>query len=78
MAALSITTVVLSLLGDCPPYSFYVLEVVVNAVMILEVAVRVVAFGRVRLFHTKPSSIDPSKIFYAFKTRYGPQPTNRS
>ncbi|KAL7417545.1 hypothetical protein BDY24DRAFT_368046 [Mrakia frigida] len=46
MAALSITTVIFSLMGDCPPLAFYVLEVIVNGVMILEVAIRVVAFGR--------------------------------
>jgi hypothetical protein len=47
MAALSITTVIFSLMGDCPPLAFYVLEVIVNGVMILEVAIRVVAFGKV-------------------------------
>ncbi|CDZ96752.1 wsc domain-containing protein [Phaffia rhodozyma] len=46
MAALSITTVVLSLQSECPPISFYILEVVVNLVMILEVGIRLVAFGR--------------------------------
>lgn len=49
MAALSLATVVLSLLGNhCPPTSFYVLEVIINAAMIIEVAIRVVAFGNVR------------------------------
>lgn len=47
MAALSVTTVIFSLMGDCPPFAFYVLEVIVNGVMILEVAIRVVAFGKV-------------------------------
>lgn len=48
MAVLSLTTVVLSLLGDCPPTSFYVLEVIVNTAMIVEVAIRIVAYGNVR------------------------------
>jgi len=52
MAALSITTVVLSLLtksGECASFAFYVLEFVVNGAMICEVAIRLVAFGRVSL-----------------------------
>ena len=48
MAALSITTVVLSLVNDCPTLAFYVLEFIINAAMILEVGIRFVAFGRVR------------------------------
>jgi hypothetical protein len=47
MAALSITTVVLSLAEGCPPVAFYVLEIIINGSMILEVTVRLVAFGRV-------------------------------
>ena len=47
MAALSITTVILSLKEGCPGLAFYVLEVIVNVTMILEVAVRFVAFGKV-------------------------------
>ncbi|KAH7106953.1 hypothetical protein BKA62DRAFT_650537 [Auriculariales sp. MPI-PUGE-AT-0066] len=49
MAALSITTVVFSLLvksGECPKLAFYVLEFIVNSAMILEVGVRLIAFGR--------------------------------
>ena len=48
MAALSITTVVLSMVNDCPTLAFYILEFIVNAAMILEVVIRFVAFGRVR------------------------------
>jgi len=47
MAALSIATVILSLKDGCPGLAFYILEVIVNVTMILEVAVRFVAFGRV-------------------------------
>jgi hypothetical protein len=47
MAALSVTTVVLSLAEGCPPTAFYVLEIIINGSMILEVTVRLVAFGRV-------------------------------
>ncbi|KZO92734.1 hypothetical protein CALVIDRAFT_540618 [Calocera viscosa TUFC12733] len=46
MAALSLTTVVLSLLEGCPGVAFYVLEILINAGMIIEVAIRLVAFGR--------------------------------
>lgn len=47
MAALSITTVVLSLVNDCPTLPFYILEFIINAAMIIEVGIRFVAFGRV-------------------------------
>jgi hypothetical protein len=49
MAALSVTTVVLSLSDGCPGLSFYILEIIINTSMILEVGVRLVAFGRVRI-----------------------------
>ena len=48
MAALSVTTVVLSLTDGCPGLAFYVLEVIINTAMILEVGVRFVALGKVR------------------------------
>lgn len=51
MAALSVTTVVLSLIaqgGQCPHLAFYILEIIVNTTMIGEVCIRLVAFGRVR------------------------------
>jgi hypothetical protein len=47
MAALSVTTVALSLSDGCPGLPFYVLEIIINTSMILEVGVRFVAFGRV-------------------------------
>ena len=47
MAGLSITTVVLSLVNDCPTVPFYILEFIINGAMILEVGIRFVAFGRV-------------------------------
>jgi hypothetical protein len=47
MAALSITTVALSLSDGCPGLPFYILEVIINTSMILEVAIRFVAFGGV-------------------------------
>ncbi|KAF8640602.1 hypothetical protein AX17_000263 [Amanita inopinata Kibby_2008] len=46
MAALSVTTVALSLTDECPGLPFYILEVIVNTAMILEVGIRFVAFGR--------------------------------
>ena len=48
MAALSITTVVLSLKDGCPGLAFYILEIIINTSMILEVTIRFIAFGRVR------------------------------
>ncbi|KAM0788873.1 hypothetical protein ACM66B_002957 [Microbotryomycetes sp. NB124-2] len=45
MAALSLTTVVLSVLSDCPTFTFYILELIVNTAMIAEVSIRLVAFG---------------------------------
>lgn len=48
MAALSVTTVVLSMVNDCPTLAFYILEIIINGAMILEVGIRFVAFGRVR------------------------------
>jgi hypothetical protein len=48
MAALSVTTIVLSIVENgCPGVAFYVLEVIINVSMILEVGIRFVAFGRV-------------------------------
>ncbi|KAH6916951.1 hypothetical protein BKA70DRAFT_1177637 [Coprinopsis sp. MPI-PUGE-AT-0042] len=45
MAALSVTTVILSLQDGCPGVAFYALEVVINTTMILEVGIRFVALG---------------------------------
>ncbi len=47
MASLSVTTVVLSLVNGCPTLPFYILELVINGAMILEVSIRFVAFGKV-------------------------------
>lgn len=47
MAALSITTVVLSIREGCPGLAFYILEVIINSAMIAEVVIRFLAFGRV-------------------------------
>jgi len=46
MAALSVTTVVLSLKDGCPVLAFYILEVIINTSMILEVGIRFVALGK--------------------------------
>lgn len=47
MAALSVTTVVLSLTDGCPGLPFYILEIIINTAMILEVGIRFLALGRV-------------------------------
>lgn len=52
MAALSVTTVVLSLTDGCPGLAFYILEIIINTTMILEVGIRFVALGRVRIYLT--------------------------
>jgi len=46
MAALSVTTVGLSLADGCPMLAFYILEFIINTAMIVEVGIRYVAFGR--------------------------------
>jgi len=46
MAALSVTTVALSLSEGCPGLAFYILEIIINTTMIAEVSIRLVAFGR--------------------------------
>jgi hypothetical protein len=47
MTALSISTVVLSMREGCPGLAFYILEVVINSAMIVEVTIRFLALGRV-------------------------------
>ena len=47
MTALSVTTIALSITDGCPGLAFYVLEIVINTSMIVEVGIRFVAFGRV-------------------------------
>jgi len=46
MTALSVTTIALSIKDGCPGVAFYVLEIIINTSMIVEVAIRFVAFGR--------------------------------
>lgn len=41
----------LSLLSDCPTLPFYILEIIVNTTMILEVSIRFTAFGKVSLLY---------------------------
>ncbi|KZT02468.1 uncharacterized protein LAESUDRAFT_730217 [Laetiporus sulphureus 93-53] len=55
MAALSVTTVVLSLIYACPTLAFYILELIINGAMIIEVAIRFVAFGN--QFWTSPFNV---------------------
>ena len=47
LAALSTTTVVLSITEGCPGLAFYILEIIVNSAMIAEVSIRYIAFGKV-------------------------------
>ena len=51
----SFTTVVLSILSDCPTLTFYVLEIIVNTAMITEVSIRLIAFGSVRPLQPRTS-----------------------
>lgn len=56
MAALSVTTIVLSVTDGCPGLAFYILEIIINTSMIVEVAIRFVAFGRVSLTFLRVAS----------------------
>lgn len=47
MTALSVTTIALSITDGCPGLAFYILEIIVNTSMIVEVTIRFIAFGRV-------------------------------
>jgi len=49
MAALSVTTVVLSMVQGCPGLAFYILEVIINTTMIAEVSIRLLAYGSVSI-----------------------------
>lgn len=61
MAALSVTTVVLSLRDGCPGLAFYILEVIINTSMILEVGIRFIAFGKVcAISNLSSHSAEPS------------------
>lgn len=46
MAALSAATVILSVRDGCPGLAFFILEVIINTSMIIEVAIRFIAFGK--------------------------------
>jgi hypothetical protein len=46
MTALSVTTIALSIADGCPGLAFYILEIIINTSMIVEVAIRFIAFGR--------------------------------
>ncbi|KAF9508248.1 hypothetical protein BS47DRAFT_1377738 [Hydnum rufescens UP504] len=46
LTALSLTTVVLSLVKGCPGLPFYILEIIINSAMIIEVAIRMVALSK--------------------------------
>ncbi len=75
MAGLSITTVVLSLVNDCPTLPFYILEFIINGAMILEVGIRFVAFGRVSAtvssIKCASSNLFPSAILEVHVERHG-------
>jgi len=52
-----LATVVLSATSECPTLAFYILEIVVNSAMILEVGIRLLAFGAVRLLSLLPFAL---------------------
>ena len=57
MALASLLTVVISLRSECPGTLFYALELIINLLLIAEVGIRLVAFGKVRfLLSLLPSS----------------------
>ncbi|CAK9784485.1 unnamed protein product [Cutaneotrichosporon oleaginosum] len=59
MMTLSMATVVLSLIAtshhECPPPVWHVLEVIVNALMVLEVSTRWIAYGKVGINFAHPT-----------------------
>lgn len=63
MAALSITTVVLSLVDGCPGLPFFVLEIIVNSAMIAEVAIRMIALSKVILHPTRSLLAPHSNVY---------------
>ena len=63
MAALSVTTVILSLTDGCPGLAFYILEVIINTSMILEVTVRFIALGKVRKLFFSRGKIDVTLLY---------------
>ena len=63
MTALSITTVVLSLVHGCPGTAFFVLEFIINAAMIIEVVTRVLALSKV----CSPSAPVGANLFSFFR-----------
>ncbi|EJD03627.1 uncharacterized protein FOMMEDRAFT_82807 [Fomitiporia mediterranea MF3/22] len=67
MAALSITTVILSLQDGCPGLAFYILELIINTTMIAEVSIRFVAFGR-RFWKSPFNVIDLVLTFFCVIT----------
>jgi hypothetical protein len=47
LAGLSTATIIISLSDGCPGLGFYILEIIINTAMIVEVSIRFIAFGRV-------------------------------
>ncbi|KAF8329123.1 uncharacterized protein EI90DRAFT_3063242 [Cantharellus anzutake] len=67
MTALSITTVVLSLVRGCPGTAFFVLEFIINTAMIIEVITRVLALSK--LFWTSVFNwLDIAMTLFCFVT----------
>ncbi|GAA5908614.1 hypothetical protein JCM6882_003693 [Rhodosporidiobolus microsporus] len=57
MALLSLVTVFLSATSDCPTFTFYLLEIIINTTMIAEVVIRLVAFGK-QFWHSYWNALD--------------------
>ncbi|GAA5886575.1 hypothetical protein JCM5296_005334 [Sporobolomyces johnsonii] len=67
MAALSLTTVFLSATSECPTFTFYVLEIIINTTMITEVSIRLVAFGK-QFWHSYYNTLDLVITFFCVIT----------
>ncbi|GAA5954898.1 hypothetical protein JCM21900_004980 [Sporobolomyces salmonicolor] len=67
MAMLSLTTVFLSATSDCPTFTFYVLEIIINTTMIAEVSIRLVAFGK-QFWHSYYNTLDLVITFFCVIT----------
>ncbi|CAO1632548.1 unnamed protein product [Sympodiomycopsis kandeliae] len=62
MALASLLTVIMSIANECPGTIFYVVEMLVNVVLVVEVAIRFVAFGR-QFWHSTFNILDLFLVF---------------
>ncbi|KAJ3383626.1 hypothetical protein HDU92_004048 [Lobulomyces angularis] len=69
MGFLSVICVILSIIERCPSGYFYILEVIINLGMILEVTIRFFAFGK-NFWNSKWNMFDVVLVFFCFLTLF--------